>query len=258
MNIPINDIEALLAEMRPVTLAEMKDIHLMDRVDFKYVTSAALLPPLLKEMASYFKIQVNNGKRIAPYTTQYLDTADLKTFVIHQNGRLNRQKIRIRTYVDSAISFLEIKNKNNKGRTSKIRIPVHRPAIDTVADLEGKDRQFITENSLFDSAELKPSLGNTFDRITFVNNKSTERVTIDLNLSFRNYNTEETLKMNGIVVLELKQAGRQASDFREILSRLRIKELSFSKYCMGTVLTDPNIKYNRFKKKWITINKITL
>jgi hypothetical protein len=257
MNIRINDLEILLEKMQPITLDEMKNIHLMDRVDFKYVIPVALLPSLLEKMTPYFKIQVNNGKRIAPYSTQYLDTADLKTFVTHQNGKLNRQKIRIRSYIDSKISFLEIKNKNNKGRTSKIRIPVSCSAIDTIDDLDVNGKQFIKENSFFDSAELQPSLGNTFNRITLVNNKATERVTIDLNLSFRNYNTEETGRMDDLAVLELKQDGRQASDFRDILELLRIKNFSFSKYCMGTALTDPNIKYNRFKKKWMIINKIT-
>jgi hypothetical protein len=257
MSIHINDLETVLEKIQPITLDEMKNIHLMDRVDFKYVIPAALLPLLLEKMIPYFKIQINNGKRISPYSTQYLDTADLKTFVEHQNGKLNRQKIRIRSYVDSKVSFLEIKKKSNKGRTNKIRIPVHCSSIDTIDDLNINDRQFIKENALFDSAGLKPSLSNTFDRITLVNNKATERVTVDLNLSFRNYNTGKTGKIDDIAILELKQDGQQHSDFRDILKRLRIKKLSFSKYCMGTVLTDPNIKYNRFKKKWMIINKIT-
>jgi hypothetical protein len=252
----LEDLEIILEKMSPITLDEMKNIHLMDRLDFKYVIPVTLLPSLLEKMTPYFKIQINNGKRIAPYSTQYLDTADLKAFVTHQNGKLNRQKIRIRSYIDSNVSFLEIKNKNNKGRTSKIRIPVHCSSIDTIEDLNVNDKRFIEENSFFEIAELKPSLGNTFDRITLVNNKATERVTIDLNLSFRNYKTGETKRMDDIVVLELKQDGWRHSDFRDILNRLRIKKLSFSKYCMGTVLTDSNIKYNNFKKKWLIINKI--
>jgi hypothetical protein len=241
--------------MPSITLEEMRDIHLMDRIDSKFVAPVSLLPQLLEEMLPYFKVQINNGKRIAPYCTQYLDTPDLGLFIMHQNGKLNRQKIRIRSYVDSNLSFLEIKNKNNKGRTSKIRIPVHLSHIQSITDLN--DLRFLEEHSIFESYKLEPSLANNFNRITLVNNQATERVTIDLDLSFRNYKTGDTQSLDHLMVLELKQDGWQHSYFRDILNRLRIKQLSFSKYCMGSVLTNPNIKYNRFKKKWTIINKIT-
>jgi hypothetical protein len=250
-------IHSILERMKTITLEEMKNIHLMDRVDFKYVIPVSLLPQLLEEMIPYFKVQINNEKRIASYSTQYLDTPDLKMYITHQNGKLNRQKIRIRSYLDSKVSFLEIKNKNNKGRTSKTRVPVQRSFIETIDDLNVDNQQFIAENSRFDIKELTPSLSNTFNRITLVNNKATERVTVDLDLSFRNYKTGEAKQMSEIVVLELKQNGWQYSDFRTLLSQFRIKRLSFSKYCMGTVLTNPDIKYNEFKKKWKILNKIT-
>jgi hypothetical protein len=177
-------------------------------------------------------------------------------FIMHQNGKLNRQKIRIRSYLDSQISFLEVKNKNNKGRTSKVRIPVNSSHILSVEDLQ-ENKCFLEENSLFKTYQLEPVLTNNFNRITLVNNNATERVTIDLNLSFSNYQTGEEKELNQLVVLELKQDGLQYSDFRNELNRLRIKPVSFSKYCMGTVLTNPNIKYNRFKRKWNLINKLT-
>ena len=242
--------------MNPITLDEMKNIRLMDRVDSKYVAPVSLLPELLKEMLPYFKVQTINEARISPYCTQYLDTPDLEMYVMHQNGKLNRQKVRIRSYVDSNLSFLEIKNKNNKGRTKKIRIPVNLTHLTSVDDLDG-DKQFLDENSLFCSETLSPSLSNNFKRITFVNNQATERITIDINLSFSNYKTGEAEKFDDLMILELKQDGWKHSDFRDILNRFRIKRTPFSKYCMGMVLTDPNIKYNRFKGRLTKINKLT-
>jgi hypothetical protein len=254
MSIPINDLP-VLERMTPITLDEMGNIHLMERIDSKFVAPLSLLPQLLEEMAPYFKVQVNNGKRIACYSTQYLDTPDLNLFVMHQNGKLNRQKIRIRTYLDSRVSFLEIKNKNNKGRTSKIRVPSPLSHIQSIEELE-PHKSFLTKHSLFDINLLTPSLSNRFSRITLVNNKATERITIDFDLCFTNYQTGFTKEVENILVLELKQDGWQHSDFRDILNRLRIKQFSFSKYCMGTALTNPGAKYNRFKRKWITINKL--
>jgi hypothetical protein len=253
MSTPINNI---LEKMPSITLDEMKNIHLMDRVDSKFVAPLSLLPQLLEEMAPYFKVQINNGKRIAPYCTQYFDTPDLSMFTMHQNGKLNRQKIRIRSYVDSHISFLEVKNKNNKGRTSKKRVPVDLSHIQSIEDLD-TGQQFLEENAMVDSRELEPVLANEFNRITLVNNRATERITLDLNLSFLNYQTGKKKNLENLLILELKQDGLQHSDFLDILNRLRIKQSSFSKYCMGTVLTNPGVKYNRFKCKWTLINKIT-
>ncbi|MDR0844568.1 MAG: polyphosphate polymerase domain-containing protein [Tannerella sp.] len=254
MNTPINS--PVLERMTTITLKEMKHIRLMDRMDFKFIASASLLPQLLEEIAPFFKVQVNNERRMAPYSTQYLDTSRLDMFLMHQNGKLNRQKIRIRSYMDSGISFLEVKNKNNKGRTTKVRIPTPLSHIRTLDDMV-ENQSFLDENSLFDSRRLEPALANRFNRITLVNNRATERVTIDTHLSFFNYMTGQEKALEGIAVLELKQDGWRHSDFREALNRLRIKPVSFSKYCMGTVLTNQDAKYNRFKPKWTIINKLT-
>ena len=253
MNTPIND---LLERMSSITLEEMQNIHLMDRVDSKFISSISILPRLLEEMTPYFKVQINNEKRIAPYCTQYLDTPDLHMFLMHQNGKLNRQKIRIRSYVDSQVSFLEVKNKNNKGRTIKIRVPVDLSHIQSVEELNSS-KEFLEQNALVDSRNLQPMLANEFKRITLVNNRATERVTLDFDLRFINHQTGRQEEVSDLLVLELKQDGWQHSDFRDIMHKLRIKASSFSKYCMGTVLTNPDIKQNRFKAKWSIINKIT-
>ncbi|MDR0542452.1 MAG: polyphosphate polymerase domain-containing protein [Dysgonamonadaceae bacterium] len=252
MNILINNI---LEQMQPITLDEMKHIRLMDRVDSKFVAPAHLLPILLEELMPDFKIQTVDNKQFAAYTTQYLDTPDLEFFLMHQNGKLNRQKIRIRSYVDSKLSFLEIKNKNNKGRTQKIRVPVGQTHIETVEEL-AEEQDFLQTHALFDLENLEPVLANTFNRITLVNNRATERITIDWDLTFQNLQTGIEDSPEKLMILELKQDGRVDSEFREIVNRLRIKQNSFSKYCMGTALTNSNVKQNRFKSKWNLINKL--
>ena len=93
-------------------------------------------------------------------------------YLAHQNGRVIREKIRVRTYVSSGLTFLEVKNKNNKGRTDKKRI-----------------------------------------RVQGVNS--------------------------------LRQDGE-----------LHVRPSGISKYCVGTVLTAGNLKYNRFKPKLRMAQKI--
>lgn len=252
----IREINAVLEKMPSITLDEMKNIRLMDRIDSKFVAPVSLLPELLERMIPFFRVQTQNGIILADYSTQYLDTQDLQMYHIHQNGKLNRQKVRIRSYVDNSQSFLEIKNKNNKGRTSKIRVPVPVASVGSVEDL-GKEVTFLRENSLYPVETLVPSLSNRFSRITCVNNRKTERITIDLELAFRNEITGEETSFGDLVILELKQDGWQHSDFRDILLDLRIKRTPFSKYCMGTVATNEQVKYNRFKPRLIRINKLT-
>jgi hypothetical protein len=250
------DISAILEAMQPISLDEMGGIRLMDRIDAKFVAPASLLPPLLEKMSPHFRVQHINDARIASYCTQYLDTPDCKMFVMHQNGKLNRQKIRIRSYVESNLSFLEVKNKTNKGRTHKKRIPVGLSQLASIHELS-EEKPFLEKNSLFDVGALEPSLSNSFKRITLVNSNATERITVDLNLSFRSCKTGNETTLNKLMILELKQDGRQRSDFRAILDSFRIKKSSFSKYCMGIVLTNDSIKYNRFKEKCMVINKLT-
>jgi hypothetical protein len=237
-------------------LDEMRAVRLMNRIDSKFVAPASLFRPLIEDIAPRFRVQSNDGRRMIPYRTQYLDTPRMDFFVMHHNGRLNRQKIRIRTYEDSGVSFLEIKNKNNCGRTDKIRIPVCVAHISSVDDFEESHLRFLDKNAAFDAAGLQPSLSSSFDRITLVNESATERITVDLNLSFLNYTTGREIHVENLMILELKRAGRQPSSFRDTLQRLRIKPHAFSKYCMGSVLTNPYLKYNCFKSKWIYINRI--
>ncbi|MCL1937253.1 MAG: polyphosphate polymerase domain-containing protein [Candidatus Azobacteroides sp.] len=234
------EIDAILKTMPPIALNEVKNIRLMERKDFKFVACISFLPQLLEAMIPYFRVQVVKGKRIAPYSTQYLDTPYLDMYVMHRKGVSNRQKIRIRSYVDSNVSFLEIKNKNTSGWTNKVRVPNRCPEV-----LSGKElaanKQFLSENSAFDMNKLEPSLISHFDRITLVNNEKTERVTIDLNISFANCRTGKTQSLDKIMVLELKQDGWQYSPFWDIIDQFRIMQFSFSKYCVGIALTNPDV-----------------
>ena len=251
-----NEVDNILNTFAPISLEQMQDIQLMDRLDYKYVAPVSLLPALLEEISSLFLVQTNKNVRIASYKTQYFDTPGLDYFVMHQNGKSSRQKIRIRSYVDSNLAFLEVKNKNNKGRTRKIRVKVDTPLVHSITDLD-EEQDFLEEHSLFNTDSLVPILENSFKRITLVNCKKTERVTIDFNISFLNYTTDKEKMLDNIMVLELKQDGQQYSDFRAALELLRIRQVSFSKYCIGIAMTDPDAKSNQFKKKLIRINKLT-
>ena len=112
----------ILNHFEPITLDQMKDIRLMNRIDTKFVTTEPVLRRLLEMAADDYFVQETDGLRISPYYTLYFDTPDCAMYNRHQVGHLSRQKIRIRSYVSAGLSFLEVKTKNNHGRTKKKRV----------------------------------------------------------------------------------------------------------------------------------------
>ena len=245
-------INSILNGFPSISLAEMEGVRLMNRTDTKYTTTTEQLALFLKQLQKDYYIQEINGKRISPYQTIYLDTPGLAMYLAHQNGRRPREKIRMRSYTDSSLTFLEIKDKNNKGRTRKVRMPLPRMNPYQTADAE----KFLCKHACFKLQELVLQVENEFDRITLVNREKTERLTIDTGLCFRNLATGIEQSLPGLVIIELKQDGNIPSRAKEYLSRLRIHPVSISKYCLGILLTNPAVKRNRFKKKLTQINKL--
>lgn len=239
--------------MQPIALNEMKGVKLMNRVDTKYLVTSEQLLSILTGISGHYYAQEVEGNRLSPYSTIYYDTPDLRMYTIHHDRHLVRDKVRVRTYVDSQLTFCEVKHKTNKGRTKKKRIEV-RPGTDVITDPEAS--AFLAERQPYPVECLKPNLETSFDRLTLVNFEKTERLTIDCNLKFNNFVSGTSASMDPLVIMELKQDGRAHSLLKEVLFDLRIKPYKISKYCIGTALTRPDVKQNRFKKKIRRINKL--
>ncbi len=245
-----------LADIAPITLAEMDAIKLMNRVDTKYLTDEATLVQVLADAAAAgYRALETEGEKLSAYNSVYYDTAGLRMFLDHHNRRLVRQKVRTRAYLGSGIAFLEIKRKNNKGRTNKKRTAI---PLEQLMDFSGNSGacDYLTRKSWFTAPELSPVLETRFTRITLVNPAKTERLTIDTYLQFKNFRTGRSASLRDAVIIELKQDGRAASQMRGILLDHRIKPARVSKYCVAVTLTDPFAKSGRFKEKVRRIEKI--
>lgn len=251
----LSPIEDKLQMFNTITLAEMDKVKLMNRVDTKFLVTTEQLMEILDRISQRYFVQFNEGRRIADYNTLYYDTPDCKMYIAHHNRKLNRQKLRSRIYVDSNMAFCEIKTKNNKGRTKKKRIPMNPSDFNDMLS-RGENRSFVSEFLHYDVATLSPVLENKFTRITLVNVEKTERLTIDMNVNLINRVTGKSACIPNLVIIELKQDGLCPSYFRDVLLDLRIKQKRISKYCLGTVLTNPNIKNNRFRRKMRYIEKL--
>ncbi len=227
----------------------------MNRIDTKYVISLVQLPAILQAASEEYYVQDIDGIRIAHYDTLYYDTCDLDMYTRHHNRQLVRQKIRVRQYMDTHQVFLEIKRKNNRGRTKKKRIEVGKEEqLHTSTQMQ----QFVADKSMYTWEMLHPQLQTTFHRITLVNKAKTERLTIDLDLHWHNHHTLQDATYPTLVIIELKRDGNTLSPMQHILRDMRIRPTKMSKYCIGTVLTNPNAKHNRFKQKIRKIERIIL
>ena len=237
--------------MKPIKLDEMDKVTLMNRIDLKYWINSKHLPFLLESIQEEYYILTIDGEKLLPYSTTYYDTPNDAMYISHHNGKLNRFKIRHRTYVSSKISFLEIKFKNNKGRTIKTRISSNSEDLN---QFKSQDKEFIQNNSPYSVNDLHISLQNNFQRITLVNKNFAERCTIDLNLQF--IDSEKTLELENIAIIEIKTDGKATNSLlAKTLRDLRIKQTGFSKYCIGRSYTDTELKQNNFKRKIRSIEK---
>lgn len=238
----------------------MESVKLMNRIDTKFAVPLSVLPAILRAAQADYFAQEIDGRRIATYDTMYYDTDTLDMYIRHHDRQLVRQKIRVRQYVDSHLTFLEIKRKNNKGRTKKKRISV--PGFAIRANTVGHGKQdvkvadFIEQKSRYHWQEITPHLRTTFRRITLVNRAKTERLTIDMDLVWENVVSGLTMTYPNLVIIELKRDGNQPSKMTHIMQDLRIHPLKISKYCIGTALTSPDLKQNRFKSKIRKIEKL--
>lgn len=238
----------ILDSFAKISLEEMKKVKLMNRTDTKYVTTMSRLLALLQLAKDEYMVQSIDGQLLMPYYTRYYDTPDCEMYTHHLHGKLTRKKIRERRYVSSGHEFLEVKRKNNKGRTDKVRIETKHLSADS-------RRQFLIEKSGYDSDRLQPQIENNFERITLINKNMTERLTIDTNLRFHNLVSGIDRDLNGLVIIELKRDGRTVSPILTKLLQLRIKPSGFSKYCMGMAMTQPSLPVNRFKPRLKMIEK---
>lgn len=242
--------------MTPIGLDDMKAVRLMNRVDQKYMAPACLLDALLQRVAEGYYVQHIDGNPLAPYKTLYFDTADLRMYTMHHNQKLNRQKLRVRTYRSTDTTFFEIKNKDNKKKTRKVRIPVDVSQFDSVLEVPEVE-QFVNNNTPFPVASLHQCLENRFERITLVDKGMSERITIDRGILFHNRATGIDADISQLLVIEVKhEIGAPTSLIEKALHELHVLPRRMSKYCIGTALTDPTAKKGRFKEKLLFIEKI--
>lgn len=246
-------VDGLLRKFDRISLGKIKDAALMKRAETKYVMSFGDLVRVLPGLVRDYRVLEVDGKRRNSYATVYFDTSDFDLYKMHHNGCQNRYKIRTREYVDSNLSFVEVKFKDNKRKTTKSRVEVS-----GVSGLLGKSvRDFVRDKSGINFDSLLPVLYNHYSRVTLVGKSRVERLTIDFGLRFFDGDSERSVELSDLVIVEVKQERFSAeSAFVQLMHENLIRPTSFSKYCIGVSLLYDDVKKNNFKEKLMLVNKM--
>lgn len=235
-------ITEILNQYEAISLPELLNAKLMNRVDTKFLIHLSDLPEILSALCEEYNILEVNEQRISNYENLYFDTPELRFYLDHHNKKDHRFKVRFRTYDNSQTTYFEIKERRKK-RTDKQRFQV-----DEMSNELAKKELSLVREMVGASTSLQPTLMNQYQRITLVNEALKERFTLDLGLVFEKQGAFHSV--DNVVVAELKQERlNRKSPVFEVMNQKKIRPFRFSKYCIGTALLFPEdqVKYNNFK-----------
>ena len=236
-------------QFKLISLEEMDNVTLMDRMDMKFILPFPVLEPVLADMKPEYRVLTLCNRKVFGYRTDYYDTPEWVMFFDHHNGKLNRFKIRYREYLDSQLRFLEVKFRSNKGRIIKQRIE------DCAADRQ-LFNDFIAKHTPYNPQSLNCTVTSYFNRCTFVNDQMGERVTADFNLVFSD--SVRNISLNRLAIIEIKQDHADTtSKIYQALKRYSIRPATLSKYCIGLSLLKQPLKMNNFKPIIMNIKKLS-
>jgi hypothetical protein len=234
--------ESLLLDFDSLGLDKLGEKQLLNRVDRKFYLKLSLLPEFLSQLSSHYSVLEVNGQRRISYQTQYFDTADRAFYMMHHNGRSHRIKIRHRTYGSGGLNYWEIKLRDNKLRTKKLR-----KATNNSTHVQEELNEWLKNFDYLIDYTIEPVLEVGYKRFTMVSKHYAERVTVDTDLTFKC--SEKSSEFNGLVIVEVKQSSLKGSIAAEALKKMGIRQGGLSKYCTGLASLDNSLKQNNFKPK---------
>lgn len=248
------NVDELLSTFPRHGLEDLNNSSLMNRVDSKFLIEREQLTKILEHCQQHYSLLEINGINNFRYQSSYYDTDDMAFFHMHHKGKLNRIKIRHRNYVDTGKAFVELKFKNNKGRTIKSRVAACKDPLLALNQSE----QFLIDKNIVQPSSLKIVQSGEYNRFSLANETLGERLTIDSGLQFLDTQTWKYAKLNNAVIVELKQQKHnRESPLYKAMRTMAIRPQSFSKYCMGMTLTSASrLKTNRFKKNFLQLKKL--
>ncbi len=234
----------LLAACAPVSLAELQhQADLQTRIDRKYILGADLTGELLTCLGPRLRVLRDGGRHRFRYRSTYFDTDDLAAFHGAARERRRRFKVRTRRYLDSGLTVLELKTRDGRGQTVKVRTD-HAGDCD---HLDAADRGFLAQHGLPVAVidRLRPTLATSYSRSTCLTGDGA-RWTLDVGLRCATPDGRETHLADRILV-ETKSAG-PATPVDRWLRDHHVREVRVSKYGTGLAALRADLPANKWHR----------
>ena len=241
-------VSTLLEGFENISLKSLeKKAGMLHRSENKYIVNKQRLNLLLQEMELEFDVLSIEGRRDFRYETIYFDD-NATCFYQHQQGKRQRFKVRTRKYSDHEnLVYFELKLKQGRGKTKKIRIKCDKSEHGKVSDdaFLMVQKQYKKLYSKTFPYNLKPTISMNYQRITLVAKQGNERLTIDYALSFSS-EEKKILTPEDFIIIEVKsEHGRGIAD--KIMRKQSIRDTQCSKFCLGMILLEKEKKTNHFR-----------
>ncbi len=245
--VPLPRILDSASQLEAVSLSDLDEAQLHDRVETKALLKARDVPAVLEALHRDYFILDHAGTRLQAYRNQYFDSADFRNYREHHNRVGVRSKVRYRSYVNSGLTFFEIKQKVH-ARTMKVR----QESCVPLGPMWGEDEALLRRELGHYEEAFEPSLIVAYDRLLLVRRDFAERVTIDLNIHFSGVAASFGLPHVAIFECKQERLDRRSPSMQAIHRRPQ----EFSKYCVGLAGCDPTLKRNRFKATFRAVDAL--
>ena len=257
------------AEWKSISLKAMnKKAAMQTRVDRKYIVDAETAAKVLSTLDADASVMDIKGQRDFAYDSVYFDTPQMQSYHSAAYSRDDTFKIRTRSYLDSKLTFLEVKTDGEQDMTVKKRISYTFEKRDT---LTAEGREYITAalGGILAGPvhKLEAVLTTGYRRATVFlpqseKNPVASRMTVDTNLTwtplsenilmagvnYRNYHGNLVGTVYGLpnaVIIETK-SGVEPSVADQHLWDAGITPSKISKFATGMAALNPQLVSNKW------------
>jgi VTC domain len=213
------------------------------RVDRKYLLPEDLLRHALVVFGDSCSPERVDGLERQRYETEYFDTPDLQLFHAARGRRALRSKVRVRHYIDTRARFVEVKSRNARGETTKVRDHWNGSFADARAFLQGA---LSSSSWLVD--QLVPIARTSYEREAYVLVGS-GRMTVDRCLMVGRHDALSHRLLGDsseLVVVETKAPDQGPTAIDRYLWDCRYRPISLSKYALAIASFRPDLPLNRW------------
>lgn len=225
------------------------------RVDRKYLLADEAVSELLDAKPELWASEAIAGRTIQRYETEYFDTPELTLFHAARLQRASRAKVRVRHYLDTGDTFLEVKSRNARGEITKVRQPWSGSLTDARPFLEAALGPLAAcgdpvRPDAVTIDRLVPMARTAYQR-TAMALTAGGRMTVDRHLAVgphRGVSHHLIDDRFALVILETKSPNQSPTGIDRGLWDAHTRPMSLSKYALAIASFRPDLPVNRWAR----------